>query len=270
MLAVLQSHDERLRLLGEQLRTSTDSTSADATARSVILGEDSQYSKLRNLIDAPGTSQTSSSLQNRSFVESDPALITKEEFLRHFRDVSFNVIEGWTETRILPLLEYYDHLHHKLGERGGAVEIGVHHGKFFIALNLFCDPDETSVAIDVFDSQQLNIDRSGSGDLAAFQANLQQYCRHSGRNVQIMPADSTRLLSAQILSMSKMKPRFFSIDGGHTAEHTLSDLTLAKECISPAGVIFVDDILNVHWLGVIEVSANSSVILPALFRSQSG
>ena len=35
-------------------------------------------------------------------------------------------------------------------------------------------------------------------------------------------------------------------------EHLLNDIQLANECISDFGVIFVDDVLNPHWLGVIE------------------
>ena len=43
-----------------------------------------------------------------------------------------------------------------------------------------------------------------------------------------------------------------SIDGGHTAEHTISDLRLAAEIVHPLGAVFVDDILNPNWPGVIE------------------
>ena len=159
---------------------------------------------------------------------------------------------GWINPYFLSIVQYCDQLHHELSEKGGVVEIGVHHGKFFISLNLFCDADEPSLAIDVFGSQHLNIDKSGAGDLPTFQVNLREHCRHRGKNVAIMAADSTTLSPAAILSAIGMKPRFFSIDGGHTAEHTINDLNLARECLSPGGVIFVDDILNHHWLGVVE------------------
>ena len=56
---------------------------------------------------------------------------------------------------------------------GGVVEIGVYHGKFFIAMNgLITDPSVRSVAVDLFESQDLNIDSSGRGDADAFRANL--------------------------------------------------------------------------------------------------
>ena len=35
----------------------------------------------------------------------------------------------------------------------------------------------------------------------------------------------------------------------------MSDIALADRCIADFGVVLVDDILNSHWLGVIEVFA---------------
>lgn len=46
--------------------------------------------------------------------------------------------------------------------------------------------------------------------------------------------------------------RFISIDGGHTAEHTISDLILSNILINNEGIVILDDILNYHWTGVIE------------------
>ena len=76
-----------------------------------------------------------------------------------------------------------------LGIGGGAAEIGVHHGKLFILLYLLCQASEKAVAIDLFEDQHLNIDHSGSGDLAKFRGNLERH------------ADSTRLVLHQGNSM---------------------------------------------------------------------
>ena len=43
-----------------------------------------------------------------------------------------------------------------------------------------------------------------------------------------------------------------SIDGGHTAIHTMNDLKLASNLISNEGIVILDDILNHRWIGVLE------------------
>jgi hypothetical protein len=179
-------------------------------------------------------------------------LLIKKSAWSEFQTNSFAKIEGWVMPEILPVIAYCDQLQQEMAARGGVVEIGVHHGKFFIALNQLCEVDEPSLAIDVFDSQHLNIDKSGSGSMDAFKDNLRSYCRHQGSNARILAADSTMLNASVVLSQLGMRPRFFSIDGGHTVEHTLNDLRLASECVSDVGIVFVDDILNPDWIGVFE------------------
>lgn len=191
-------------------------------------------------------------MKNLSWFSQPNHAISKKDSWSEFQTNAFPKIYGWVMPEMLPVVYFCDQLHQELPARGGALEIGIQHGKFFIALNQLCEPDEPSLAIDLFDSQQLNIDRSGSGSLDAFKDNLRKYCRHQGKNVRILSADSTTVTASAILSQLKMKPRLFSIDGGHTAEHTLNDLKLANDCVSDAGFVFVDDILNHHWIGVFE------------------
>lgn len=177
---------------------------------------------------------------------------TGEQALQTYWDTGYKQIEGWMGEGLFPLLQLCARLQEGAGARGGAVEIGIHHGKFFIALNQLCAADEPSMAIDVFERQDLNVDNSGAGSREVFISNLQKYCRHAGRNVQIVSADSTTLKARDILQTLSMKPRFFSVDGGHTVRHVMNDMALADRCIAEFGVVFVDDILNSHWLGVVE------------------
>jgi hypothetical protein len=179
-------------------------------------------------------------------------LSTSEQALQTYRETGYKQIEGWMGEGLFPLLERCARLQEAAGSRGGAVEIGIHQGQFFIALNQLCTADEPSMAIDVFERQDLNVDHSGAGSRELFIGNLQKYCRHAGRNVQVVTADSTTLKARDILRTLSMKPRFFSVDGGHTVRHVMSDMALADRCIADFGVVLVDDILNSHWLGVIE------------------
>lgn len=135
-----------------------------------------------------------------------------------------------------------------IGVAGGVAEIGVHHGKLFILLYLLGHSSEKAVAIDLFEDQHLNIDSSGSGDLAKFSRNLDRH------------ADSTRLVLHKGNSMDLSRPglmrlaegplRFVSVDGGHTADITVHDLGTAEAAIAGGGIIVVDDVFNEQWPGV--------------------
>lgn len=71
--------------------------------------------------------------------------------------------------------------------------------------------------------------------------------------MKILAADSITTTPAELLALTDATPfKLISIDGGHTAEHTLSDLHLASAVIHRFGFVFVDDILNASWLGVID------------------
>jgi hypothetical protein len=60
------------------------------------------------------------------------------------------------------------------------------------------------------------------------------------------------LTPSDILRQVPIRPRLISIDGGHTAEHVVSDLTLSAAVVAPAGLIIVDGLLSAGWLGVFE------------------
>jgi hypothetical protein len=170
-----------------------------------------------------------------------------------YRGEAFEQIEGWLVPDAIDMIESLDGAQASLGVEGGVMEIGIHHGKFFIALNgLVEDPAVPSLAIDLFEDQALNIDRSGEGIEAVFRENLRQYDRHKGANVIVKRADSTTLEPEEVLSELSVRPRIVSIDGGHTPEHTISDIELAHAVLAPRGAIVIDDILNAQWLGVIE------------------
>src|ERR1022692_661571 len=59
--------------------------------------------------------------------------------------------------------------------RGGVAEIGVHHGKSFIALCLAMQKDEKAFCIDIFSEQHLNQDQSGRGDRQMFEENIRRH-----------------------------------------------------------------------------------------------
>jgi hypothetical protein len=175
-----------------------------------------------------------------------------EAWLQTYRAKAFDAIEGWVAPLAVDLAGAVDAIQDDLGVPGGVLEIGIYRGRFFIALNGLVHDGSRSLAVDVFDDQHLNIDGSGLGNEAIFRRNLETYDRHRGSNVVIHRADSTTVTPLDLLSRVDRRPRIVSIDGGHTVEHTINDLELARQVVHPQGVVFVDDILNPSWLGVIE------------------
>lgn len=134
---------------------------------------------------------------------------------------------------------------HSKNVTGSVAEIGVHHGRLFIGLSLLQAADQCSVAIDLFGDQELNIDKSGKGDLAAFQRNLRRWASPS--SVAIHQGDSTKLKPAQVLRLANAHVRLFSVDGGHTESIVLSDMKLAEATLTPGGIVIADDVFNAEW-----------------------
>jgi hypothetical protein len=157
-------------------------------------------------------------------------------------------VDGWLRTEAARVVVALSERQRSLGVAGGVAEIGVHHGKLFILLYLLCQASEKAVAIDLFEDQHLNIDNSGSGDLARFRRNLAHHADsarlvlHQGNSMDLSGAALTRLAEGPL--------RFVSVDGGHTAEITAHDLATAEAAIADGGIIVVDDVFNEQWPGV--------------------
>lgn len=172
------------------------------------------------------------------------------ENLRRYQEHGFNNVEGWCAEQLFETIDTLNNA--EINKVGGCLEIGIHHGKFYILLNQVIARNEKSYAVDIFEAQNLNIDGSGAGSLPTFTSNLEKYDAHEGKNTHCIIGDSTDpgLRLEEAIGVGSM--RFISIDGGHTVEHTISDLKLAERLIQNEGVVILDDILNYHWLGVIE------------------
>jgi Methyltransferase domain len=160
-------------------------------------------------------------------------------------------VEGWIEEGALSLLMLLNR--HQMGcdIQGSVAEIGVHHGRCFIALSAMRRDDEFGVAADIFENQDLNPDGSGRGDYARFSSNLETF-GVSDRQA-ILTQDSLTLHGKDIIAAAHgQQVRLFSVDGSHTAKHTANDLKVAEEALAPHGVIVLDDWFNPDWPGVQE------------------
>ncbi len=166
------------------------------------------------------------------------------------QDKLHQAVQGWLTDGAISAVIAFARWQDETNVLGDVAEIGVHHGKFFILLANLRRRHERAFAIDVFDEQHLNSDKSGRGDLAKFTANLRQYGNEIG--LTVLKKDSKALTRADFYSGRKGSIRLFSIDGSHTAEHTCSDLTIAAQLIGADGLIILDDFYNPDWPGVQE------------------
>ena len=157
-------------------------------------------------------------------------------------------VDGWLRTEAAHIVVALTECQRSLGVAGGIAEIGVHHGKLFILLYLLGQAPEKAVAIDLFEEQHLNIDHSGSGDLAKFRRNLERHA--DSTRLVLHPGNSMDLTGAILTRLADGPLRFVSVDGGHTAEITAHDLATAEAAIADGGIVVVDDVFNEQWPGV--------------------
>jgi hypothetical protein len=160
-------------------------------------------------------------------------------------------VEGWLTKIALKAIAEISGIQNSENINGPVCEIGVHHGRLFILLHLLTNEPERSVAWDIFENQNENIDQSGHGDIDALKANLNRFGCDLNR-IKIITENSLNLEPEAIISACNGKPRLFSIDGGHTAEITCNDLSLAAQTICKNGIIILDDVFNEAWPGVAE------------------
>lgn len=159
-------------------------------------------------------------------------------------------VEGWLTELSARIVIATSELQVGLGVTGSVAEIGVHQGRLFILLDLLRRSGDRALAIDVFDKEELNIDRSGKGDRVAFARNLASVGREID-DVRVIADSSFNVSSTDIQSL--IGPvRLFSVDGGHTSELARNDLFLANDSLARGGVAFVDDVFNWMWPGVSE------------------
>lgn len=166
-----------------------------------------------------------------------------QAYLRSMEDVEgwFAVGDGLAMAECL-LLQVRE------GIFGDIAEIGVHHGKSFLALANAARSSETIYGIDIFGDQKLNVDKSGQGDLNAFMRNVEKYAPFPS---QVKPVAMSSLALAGKERKHLTPLRFLSIDGGHTRALTLNDIEIADRILVPGGICCVDDIIHIDWMGVI-------------------
>lgn len=175
------------------------------------------------------------------------------EKLRAYLEGPFNDIHGWCQPQLFQSIQPLDEVQRKNDIEGPIGEIGVLMGKFFIAL-MKIKETRPNYAMDLFSLQRFNVDCGGKANLAKFRANVEM-AGESLDDIRILERDSmaiTRRDIDEILEATGGGFAMFSVDGAHTAEHTMNDVRTAMALTRPGGIIFVDDYYNANWPGVQE------------------
>lgn len=155
---------------------------------------------------------------------------------------NLRAVQGWLHPFSARFIGEIGGVQRRAGIVGGSVEIGIHHGKLFLVLQNTCPGP--ALAIDLFEAQHLNVDRSGKGSRARFEANVAKW--GDPRRLQVIAGSSLDLTASDIRKIVG-EAALFSVDGGHTAECTVSDLRLAEGSLAERGVVVIDDVFNESW-----------------------
>jgi hypothetical protein len=181
-----------------------------------------------------------------------PSPVKASRLTTFFEEQEFETKNFDHDGDLIKTLLFFDATQREAGIVGCIGEIGVAAGAFFVPLALCCQEDELAVAIDVFDQVALNWDPSGG---ISSTSNLKKIIEHVIGNddqIRYINGDSFFLRSQTIRSVTDGKGfRLFSIDGAHSAHHTVNDLRIVGEIINDGGIVFLDDFANWGWPGVV-------------------
>ena len=171
--------------------------------------------------------------------------------LRRYVTEHLPAVEGWAgSAESIFLLEPLLSLQRDCDELG-AFEIGVHHGRYLIALHAACERGSRSLGVDLFEVQAKNVDRSGFGDLATARSNIDKFAPEP-HLVDLMMLDSLELTESSLNDIRGRNGgfRLASVDGGHTPIHVVSDTRAAATVVSPGGFVILDDFFHPNFPGV--------------------
>jgi hypothetical protein len=161
-------------------------------------------------------------------------------------------IEGWMQVSQFQGIFMVSKVQANAGACGSVGEIGVHHGMFLSVLASFTAPEQTIVAIDLFEAKQgENYDSSGNGSLGMVRSNMLSLGLNIGQ-LKFIVRNSLSLHPSHFNVPGLLPFRIISVDGGHSFETTINDMLLASKLIHDKGVIIVDDVGGVFadWAGV--------------------
>jgi hypothetical protein len=165
--------------------------------------------------------------------------------------------EGWLVLDHIWIVKVLTDWQHDSGVLGSVGEIGVHHGKFWLPIVTFSYVFEPAVAVDLFAEQDKNFDGSGKGSQERFLGNARAELGLRKDQLTLFAGDSLALSGEAFRKAGLPRFRLLSVDGGHSLETTLHDMTLAACLLREGGIMVLDDVVmqpegaeRFPWAGV--------------------
>ena len=204
----------------------------------------------------PGVCAGGASMASAMAPPSKGAARLAEALMQTFLD-TVQAVDGWMDPEHVLYIHALTQLQHADGLYGPVAEIGVHGGKFWLPIAGSAHVNEPVVAIDLFQDQHKNFDKSGGGPggtKSKFLEAAQQALGLHEHDIHFF-SDSSDLYARDFSALGLPRFRIFSIDGGHALESSLRDLTLAACVLAEGGIMVVDDVATplpgeYPWLGV--------------------
>lgn len=156
-------------------------------------------------------------------------------------------VQGWLQRGSMSILWSLLEAQKLHGLKGDVAEIGVFHGKLFVALALSLAEAERAIAVDLFEMPSIpDFERN-------FRANLERFAISTER-VDVRRCASDSIPQSEAPAIFGSNVRLFSIDGSHEYDAVSHDLKLARACLSEVGIIALDDLFSAWSPGVSEAA----------------
>lgn len=189
--------------------------------------------------------------------------------LTEYCSKDYQSVKGWLQSGSMSILWSLLEVQTLHGVSGDVAEIGVFHGKLFVALALSLRQQERAVAVDIFEMPTVpDFESKFRSTLARFAVPLERVSIHRRASDTISPSDAPTVFGSNV--------RFFSIDGSHEYDAVLHDLRLARSVMSKAGIIALDDLFSAWSPGVTEAAIDflrdpaSKEIVPLAISAADG
>jgi Methyltransferase domain len=180
-------------------------------------------------------------------------------YLRYVRS-GMSTVQGWFPRLAALEVVQLAQTQRAMSTVGPMCEIGVHHGRTLILLSLLSRSKEVTAGIDRYGLATA----MGHSRYLHLESNFRAHGVDRNR-VKILDADSRHLTTAKILELCEGAPRFFSLDGGRTAETTYHDIELACATLCDGGIAMIADYFQEAWPEVSEGVCRFMTQTPGLF-----
>jgi hypothetical protein len=165
--------------------------------------------------------------------------------LEKYLNSDYKKVKGWLHRVDGEIIKSILGYQNDVRTEGSIAEIGLHHGKLFIALAMCLKNNEKAYGIDIFDKQEFNLDNSGKGSFFEFKKNLEKF--NIPNETLVIDNRQSEIINRLDIIEKVGRIRFFSIDGGHWKDVVSNDLFLAENTLIDGGVIALDDFLRSEW-----------------------